>query len=143
MTRNRLLLVAGGLALAATVSLVFGIVLVSRDVGSYIADHYQAYAHDANANRYSCSGSPKQVADTLTHYKSPSARASDGGNEYLRYSDYVVIVGPDGTRPCSIRVEDLGAGYSHGSYVFLGPGFTPGSPSGGSGGRPGGPGGVK
>lgn len=143
MTRNRLLVVAGGLALAATVSLVFGIVLVSRDVGSYIAGHYQQYAHDANANRYSCSGSPSQIADTLAHYKSPAARASDGGNEYLRYSDYVVIVGPDGTRPCSIRVEGLGAGYSHGSYVFLGPGFTPGSPSGGSGGSPGGPGGVK
>lgn len=143
MTRNRLLLIAGGLALAATISLVSGIVLVSRDVSSYVAGHYQEYAHDANAKRYVCSGSPKQVADTLAHYKSPSARASNGENEYLRYSDYVVIVGPDGTRPCSIRVEDLGAGYSHGSYVFLGPGFTPGSPSGGSGGRPGGPGGVK
>ncbi|MBI2698816.1 MULTISPECIES: DUF4247 domain-containing protein [Mycobacterium] len=143
MSRNRLLMIAGGLALAATVSLISGIVLVSRDVGEYIAGHYQQYARDANAKRYLCTGTPHQVADTLAHYKTPSARAADGGNEYLRYSDYVVIVGPDGTRPCSIRVEDLGAGYRHGSYVFLGPGFTPGSPSGGSGGSPGGPGGAK
>ncbi|WP_205877642.1 DUF4247 domain-containing protein [Mycobacterium camsae] len=143
MSRNRLLVIAGGLALAATVSLVSGIVLLSRDIGEYIAGHYQEYAHDASTKRYVCAGSPKQVADTLAHYKTPAARASNGGSEYLRYSRNVVIVGPEGTRACSIRVEDLGAGYGHGSYVFLGPGFTPGSPSGGSGGSPGGPGGVK
>ncbi|MEQ0669918.1 DUF4247 domain-containing protein, partial [Mycobacterium tuberculosis] len=51
----------------------------------------------------------------------------------------IVTVGPDGTYPCIIRVENLSAGYNHGAYVFLGPGFTPGSPSGGSGGSPGGP----
>jgi hypothetical protein len=120
-----------------------GLVLASRDVGSYIAEHYQEYAHDANGKRYACTGSPKRVADTLAHYKAPSARASNGSSEYLRYSRYIVVVGPDGIRPCSIRVESLGAGYSHGSYIFLGPGFTPGSPSGGSGGSPGGPGGSK
>jgi hypothetical protein len=54
-----------------------------------------------------------------------------------------VIVGPDGNRPCSIRLEGLSAGYSHGAFLFLGPGFTPGSPSGGAGGSPGGPGGIK
>ncbi|MDP7702610.1 MULTISPECIES: DUF4247 domain-containing protein [unclassified Mycobacterium] len=143
MSRNRLLLLAFGLAVAGSAFLGVGLVLVNRDVGSYIADHYQEYVHDANARRYICSGSPRQVADTLAHYKTPAARASSGGTEYLRYRDHIVVIGPDGTRPCSIRVEDLGAGYSHGSYVFLGPGFTPGSPSGGSGGRPGGPGGVK
>lgn len=54
-----------------------------------------------------------------------------------------MIVGPDGNYPCSIRVEPLSAGYSHGAFVFLGPGFFPGSPSGGAGGTPGGPGGTK
>ncbi len=143
MSRNRLLWIAGGLAVAASACLGVGLVLLTRDIGSFVAGHYQEYAHDANARRYVCMGSPKQVADTLTHYKKPSARASNGDNEYLRYSRYIVVVGPDGTRACSIRVEGLSAGYSHGSYVFLGPGFTPGSPSGGSGGRPGGPGGAK
>jgi hypothetical protein len=143
VTRNRLLLIAFGLAVAASACLGTGLVLVSRDIGSYIAGHFQEYAHDANAKRYVCSGSPGQVADALARYKSPSARASSGGSEYLRYSRYIVVVGPDGVRPCTVRVEGLSAGYSHGSYVFLGPGFTPGSPSGGSGGRPGGPGGAK
>jgi len=31
----------------------------------------------------------------------------------------------------------------YGAFIFLGPGFSPGSPSGGAGGTPGGPGGVK
>ena len=76
-------------------------------------------------------------------YQSPAARASNGGTEYLRYNDAIVSVGVDGTHPCSIRVEDLAAGYSHGSFIFLGPGFYPGSPSRGSGGSTGGPGGTK
>jgi len=143
VSRNRLLWVAFGLAVAASAFLGVGLVLVNRDIGSYIAEHYQEYAHDANGKRYVCTGSPKQVADTLADYKTPSARASNGNSEYLRYSNDIVIVGPDGNYPCSIRVEPLSAGYSHGAFIFLGPGFTPGSPSGGSGGSPGGPGGTK
>ena len=86
---------------------------------------------------------PTQVADTLADYQEPEARAANGNNEYLRYSDNIVTVGPDGNYPCSIRVEPLSAGYSHGAFIFLGPGFFPGSPSGGAGGTPGGPGGTK
>jgi hypothetical protein len=143
MSRNRLLLVAGALALAATVCLISGISLLSRDIGSYIAANYREESRDANGTRYLCTGSPKQVANTLTKYKSPAARASSGENEYLRYRHNIVIVGRDGSHPCVIRVEKLSAGYNHGSYIFLGPGFYPGSPSGGSGGSPGGPGGSK
>jgi len=143
MSRNRLFLIAGALAVAAAVSLVFGITLQSKDVGSYIASHYQEYSRDADGTRYACSGSPAQVANTLAGYETPAARASSGGTEYLRYDEDIVTVGPDGTHSCSIRVEDLGAGYSHGAFIFLGPGFTPGSPAGGAGGIPGGPGGTK
>ncbi|GAB7141928.1 DUF4247 domain-containing protein [Mycobacterium riyadhense] len=143
MSRNRLFWVAGGLAIAAMVSLISGLVLLHKDIGSYIASHYHEYSRDANGTRYACTGSPGQVAATLTSYQAPEARASSGGNQYLRYSRNIVIVGPDGNHPCSIRVEDLGARYSHGGFIFLGPGFTPGSPSGGSGGSPGGPGGSK
>ncbi len=39
MSRNRLFLVAGSLAVAAAVSLISGITLLNRDVGSYIASH--------------------------------------------------------------------------------------------------------
>jgi hypothetical protein len=143
MSRNRLFWIAGGLAVAAVVSLVFGIVLQQKDIGSYIAGHYREYSRDANGTRYLCTGSPEQVANTLANYQAPEARASNGDNQYLRYSNNIVTVGPDGNYPCSIRVESLSAGYSHGAFIFLGPGFTPGSPSGGAGGSPGGPGGTK
>jgi hypothetical protein len=83
------------------------------------------------------------VANTLAAYQAPEARAANGPNQYLRYSNNMVIVGPDGSYPCSIRLESLNAGYSHGAFIFLGPGFSPGSPSGGAGGSPGGPGGTK
>jgi hypothetical protein len=143
VSRNRLFLVGAGLAILATGCLILGLLLQQKDIGSYIASHYSQYSSDANGKRYACTGSPKQVADTLATYDEPEARAANGASQYLRYSNDIVTVGPDGTHPCSIRVEGLGAGYSHGSFIFLGPGFTPGSPSGGGGGRPGGPGGTK
>ncbi|MEE6177594.1 DUF4247 domain-containing protein [Mycobacterium sp. 050134] len=143
MTRNRLLLVAGGLAAAAIACLIPGILLLHKDIDSYIAAHYREYSRDPDGTRYECTGTPQQVADTLARYQAPAARAANGDGQYLRYSGDIVIVEPDGQRPCSIRVEGLGARYSHGGFVFLGPGFTPGSPAGGGGGSPGGPGGIK
>ena len=143
MSRNGLFLLAIGLAVTSMVSLGLGISLQHKDIRSYIASHYHEYSRDAGGTRYLCTGSPTQVADTLAGYLSPAARASSAGTQYLRYDDAIVSVGADGTHPCSIRVEDLAAGYSHGSFIFLGPGFYPGSPSRGSGGSTGGPGGTK
>ena len=143
MSRNGLFLLAVGLAITSVASLVFGISMQHKDIRSYIASHYHEYSRDAGGTRYLCTGSPTQVADTLTGYQSPAARANNVGTQYLRYDDAIVSVGADGTHPCSIRVEDLAAGYSHGAFIFLGPGFYPGSPSRGSGGSTGGPGGTK
>jgi len=143
MSRNRLFLIAGALAVAAAACLIFGIMLLQKNIASYIAGHYHEYSHDVNGTRYQCTGSPDEVADTLADYQAPEARATSGNSEYLRYSNNIVIVGPDGNYPCSIRVEPLSAGYSHGAFIFLGPGFTPGAPSGGAGGTPGGPHGAK
>ena len=143
MSRNGLFLLAVGLAITSMVSLVFGISMQHKDIRSYIASHYHEYSRDAGGTRYLCTGSPTQVADTLTGYQSPAARANNSGTQYLRYADAIVSVGADGTHPCSIRVEDLAAGYSHGAFIFLGPGFYPGSPARGSGGSTGGPGGTK
>lgn len=143
MSRNRLFVVAFALAAASVASLVFGIVLQHKDIRSYIASHYREYSHDADGTRYLCEESPAKVANTLAGYQSPAARASDAGSQYLRYDDAIVSVGPDGQHPCSIRVESLSAGYSHGAYIFLGPGFSPGAPSRGTGGSSGGPGGAK
>ncbi|WP_406816109.1 DUF4247 domain-containing protein [Mycobacterium sp. M23085] len=143
MSRNRLFVIAGVLGVAGVACLIFGIMLLQKNIASYVAGHYHEYARDVNGTRYQCSGSPEQVADALADYAEPDARADNGNTEYLRYSNNIVIVGPDGSYPCSIRVEPLSAGYSHGAFIFLGPGFSPGSPSGGAGGTPGGPGGTK
>ena len=110
---------------------------------AYVAGHYREYSRDPNGVRYVCSGSPSDVADQIEDYQDSEARARSGGTEYLRYDNNMVIVGPDGKRPCTVRVEDINAGYSHGAFLFLGPGFRPGSPSGGAGGSPGGPDGTK
>ena len=143
MSRNRLFVIAVVLALTSFTSLFFGISLQRKDIRSYIASHYREYSHDADGTRYLCEGSPAKVADTLAGYQSPAARASSAGSQYLRYDDAIVSVGPDGQHPCSVRVENLAAGYSHGAFIFLGPGFYPGAPSSGAGGSSGGPGGTK
>jgi hypothetical protein len=143
MSRDRLFVVALALAVTSITSLIFGISLQHKDIRSFIASHYHEYSHDADGTRYLCDGSPAKVADTLAGYQSPAARASSAGSQYLRYDDAIVSVGPDGQHPCSVRVEDLAAGYSHGAFIFLGPGFYPGAPSSGAGGSSGGPGGTK
>jgi Domain of unknown function (DUF4247) len=143
MSRNRLFVIAAVLALTSFTSLFFGISLQRKDIRSYIASHYREYSHDADGTRYLCEESPAKVANTLAGYQSPAARASNAGSQYLRYDDAIVSVGPDGQHPCSIRVEGLGGGYSHGAVIFLGPGFYPGAPSSGTGGSSGGPGGTK
>ncbi|HTM83382.1 MAG TPA: DUF4247 domain-containing protein [Mycobacterium sp.] len=142
MTRNQYFLLAAGLAVAGVLFLIFGISQMS-DVRSYVAKNYSQYSSDTRGAHYACDESPKTVADKLAAYKRPDARASDRDIEYLRYDDYIVTVGADSPRSCSIRIEDLAAGYSRGSYIFLGPGFTPGSPAGGSSGSSGGPNGAK
>jgi hypothetical protein len=143
VSRNRLFVIAVVLVLASATSLTFGILLQRKDIRSFIASRYHEYSHDADGTRYVCEGSPAQVANTLAGYQDPEARASNAGTQYLRYDNAMVSVGPDGPHPCSVRVEDLAAGYSHGAFIFLGPGFYPGAPSGGAGGSSGGPGGTK
>ena len=46
MTRNRLFLVAGGLAIPANVMLIFGIKLLHKNIASYIASNYRQYSRD-------------------------------------------------------------------------------------------------
>jgi hypothetical protein len=139
MSRGGLFLTSGALAAAAAGSLYFGVTLPNKNIASFIAGHYHEYSRDANATRYECTGSPAQVADTLAGDQGPEARAASGATQYLRYSNNMVVVGPEGNRPCNVRVEPLGAGYNRGAYRFLGPGFTPGSPSRSTGGYSGGP----
>ena len=63
MSRNRLFLISGALAVAAVASLIFGITLLQKNIASYIAGHYHEYSRDANGTRYACNGSPTLSAD--------------------------------------------------------------------------------
>ena len=138
MTPKKLLLLAAILGVAGAICLTFGII-TGQTYNSYIKHHYQSLGH----NEFLCSGSPSTVADNIADAQTPQAQADDQGTYYLRYSDAIVIVGPSSGHPCTVRLESLNSGYSHGHYIFLGPGFSPGSPSHSSGGSSGGPGGVK
>lgn len=138
MTRGRLLTLAAVLGALGAICLTVGIIMLPS-IKSYVGGHYQSYARD----KYTCTGSPSTVADDIARAQPPDARGTNAGMYYLRYSDAIVIVGPADGRPCTIRTESLNAGYNHGTYFFLGPGFSRGSPSGSSGGSSGGPGGVK
>ncbi|MGE2712610.1 DUF4247 domain-containing protein [Mycolicibacterium litorale] len=143
MTRTGLFTLSGVLAIVGVVCLLLGMSLMGGDIRDHVASNYARYAGDTDGTDYTCDGTPSAVADALAAEVPPEARMTDRGSTYLRYDDEIVIVGPDGTRPCTIRVEDLGARYNSGGFIFLGPGFYPGAPSGGSGGSPGGPGGSK
>ncbi|TFV60446.1 DUF4247 domain-containing protein [Mycobacterium sp. PS03-16] len=143
MSRGGLFTLSGILAVAGVIFLFLGVSLMGGNIRTYVAENYQEYASDGDGINYVCTGSPATVADDLAEHVPPEARTTDQGRTYLRYDDDIVIVGPDGARPCTIRVEDLGARYSRGGFIFLGPGFFPGSPSGGAGGSSGGPDGAK
>lgn len=140
MTRGRLFLLAGALA-TGSVGCLTGSFLVGPTLASYLGDNY----HSAGSGRYTCSGSPGDVADDIAEDQAPQARTTDAktNTEFLRYDNNIVSVGQFGGQPCSIHVESLNDGYNQGHYTYLGPGFYPGSPASSSGGASGGPGGVK
>lgn len=111
-------------------------------VQRFIAETYTPQGSSRDTATYSSPDPVGTTAARIAERERPEARQADGGSEYLRYNRDIVIVSaaPGGS---TIRVEDLGGGYSGGAFVFLGPGFNPGSPAGGSRGGGGGPGGVK
>lgn len=112
------------------------------DIRRFIADTYRETSSSRDTATFSSDDPVGTTVTRIVGKKQPEARQADGGSEYLRYDRDIVIVSaaPGGS---SIRVEDLGGGYSGGAFVFLGPGFNPGSPSGGVRGGGGGPGSVK
>jgi len=129
---------AGAVVLAV---LVLAVCSGSSDVRRFLADTYQLERTDGDTLTYSSSAPVGTTVTQIVQRREPAARQADGGSEYLRYDDDIVIVSaaPGGS---SVRVEDLDDGYRGGAFIFLGPGFNPGSPAGGAGGG-GGPGDVK
>nr|WP_239521364.1 DUF4247 domain-containing protein [Blastococcus saxobsidens] len=107
------------------------------DVRGFLQDTYRLTDSDGDTSVYS---SPDPVGTTtaaIVDAVPPAERQADGGNEYLRYSDDIVIVSAAASGS-TVRVEDLDGRYRGGFFAFLGPGFRPGSPVGSGGG--GGPG---
>ncbi len=108
-----------------------------NDVRGFVGDTYDLQNSSGDTATYS---SPDPVGTTTTAIVDavrPAERQADGGNEYLRYDDDIVIVSPSSSGS-TVRVEDLDGRYRSGFFVFLGPGFRPGSPTGGGlGGGPG------
>lgn len=92
-----------------------------------------------------CTGTVTAQADAIEENKKPAARATDPktGVIYLRYSSLIVTVDPNHQPTgCFVRTENLDR-LDSGALMYLGSGFSPGSPSGSSGGRSGSGGGVK
>ena len=124
----------------ATALLVAALLLggcgIGVDVRDFLDETYELRSSEDDTATYS---SPDPVGTTtaaIADEVPPAQRAADGGNEYLRYDDDIVIVSP-ATDGSSVRVEDLDGRYRGGAYAYLGPGFDPGSPAGGSDGGPG------
>lgn len=113
----------------------------SGDVRGYLRDEFGDSARSGESETWQTSSPVGTVTGRIVGARDPLARRADGGNEYLRYDDDVVIVSPAPGGGSSIVAEDLDGRYRSGGFLFLGPGFSPGSPAAGSG--DGGPGDAK
>ncbi|RZU31893.1 DUF4247 domain-containing protein [Blastococcus saxobsidens] len=107
------------------------------DVRGFLEDTYRLTDSDGDTSVYSSSDPVGTTTAAIAEAVPPAERQADGGNEYLRYSDDIVIVSA-AAAGSTVRVEDLDGRYRSGFFAFLGPGFRPGSPVGSGGG--GGPG---
>ena len=103
---------------------------VGADIRDFLAETYELQSSSDDTAVYSSPDPVGSTTETIVEAVPPAERAADGGNEYLRYDDDIVIVSAaaDGS---TVRVEDVDGRYSRGAFVFLGPGFRPGSPAGG------------
>lgn len=104
----------------------------SSSVRDHLADTFENRGSQGDITNY---WSPDPVGTTVTRIvdeDEPATRKADGGNEYLRYNDDIVTVGPAAGGGSNISVEDLDGRYRGGHFIYLGPGFTPGSPAAGN-----------
>lgn len=139
MTSTRYFVAA---AVCAVIAVFAGLTAVgSGDLNSRMDENFVA----SSATTYQCTGTPKETADRIeAEVGRAQSRATDpaDGSEYLRYRRNLISVTQDANGSCSIRIEDLGR-VNNGTFVYLGTGFSPGSPSGSSGGSSGSGSGVK
>ncbi|MBP2367175.1 DUF4247 domain-containing protein [Pseudonocardia parietis] len=113
---------------------------IGTDVRDVIEDRYPLQQRTGDTAVYTSNEPVSSTAAAIAGAVRPAARSTDRGAEYLRYDDDIVIVSP-APAGSTVQVEDLDGRYRGGAFVFLGPGFRPGSPA--AGGFGGGPGGIK
>ncbi len=109
-----------------------------NDVRDFINNTYALQSSNGDTAIYRSNDPVGTTTSTIINAVNPAARQADGGSEYLRYDDDIVIVSA-AVGGSTVRVEDLDDRYRGGFFAFLGPGFRPGSPAGFGGG----PGDVK
>jgi hypothetical protein len=107
-------------------------------VRDYLRDAYGDPTRAGDSETFRADVPVGTATERIVDRVDPAARQADGGNEYLRYDEDIVIVSPAAGGGSTIRVEDLDDGFRGGAFVFLGPGFRPGSPARGTGGSFGG-----
>jgi Domain of unknown function (DUF4247) len=106
------------------------------DVRNHLDGAYDRQSTTGDTATYSSNDPVGTTTAAIVDAVQPAERRADGGSEYLRYDDDIVVVSaaPGGS---SILVEDLDGRYRSGYYAFLGSGFRPGSPASGGDGGPG------
>ncbi len=97
-------------------------------VRGFIDDTFDEQSESGDTSTYLAAAPVAAATSQIAGAVPPAAQASDAGAEYLRYDDDIVVVSP-ASGGSTVRVEDLEGSYRDGSYAYLGPGFTPGSPA--------------
>jgi hypothetical protein len=126
--------IAGGLVAGlGVIALVAALLTGGSSPRGWIAKKYTRTATDT----YRASGAPAKVASDITRKFRPSERADDSAGVFLRYSNAVVAVLPDGVQGSRITVDDADRGYRR-YYSYVGHRWA--APRRGSSFRGGGPG---
>jgi hypothetical protein len=130
--------------LAAVLAVVAALLLGGCGSDGALRNHldgaYELLGESGDTATYLAPTAVGATAAAIAGALPPAARGADGGSEYLRYDDDIVIVS-GASNGSNVRVEDLDEGYRSGRYRHLGSGFDPGSPAGGA--TDGGPGDSK
>lgn len=120
-----------------TAAILLGaVVLCTAGCGSSVRDYidgtYESRGSNGDIATYHSRDPVGTTVTAIVDDTEPAARSADGGSEYLRYDDDIVAVAAAPEGGSTITVEDIDGRYRSGAFVYLGPGFTPGSPAAGN-----------
>ena len=138
-------MLSGGLAVAAAGCLRLRRSASLPNIARTLATITTSTPAAETPTRYACSGSPDDVADDIADEQDPG---NAHGRRQGKPSTCATTTtssrsASTATSRAAFASKALDDGYNQGQYMYLGPGFYPGSPASGSGGSPGGPDGIK